>query len=137
MQIVEEICKELHLTVQRINTETENHKAGIKERVAPSIEKWIEGFVNSKSIVADSFHATVFAIIFNKHFITIANKDRGIARFESLLKMFGLENRRITDIRQVTPELVHESIDWGKVNQTMRAKQSSSLDYLKFNLGNI
>lgn len=38
MQIVEEICKELHLTVQRINTETENHKAGIKERVAPSIE---------------------------------------------------------------------------------------------------
>ena len=137
MQIVEEICKELHLTVQRINTETENHKAGIKERVAPSIEKWIEGFVNSKFIVADSFHATVFAIIFNKHFITIANKDRGIARFESLLKMFGLENRLITDIRQVTPELVHESIDWGKVNQTMWAKQSSSLDYLKFNLGNI
>lgn len=137
MQIVEEICKELHLTVQRINTETENHKAGIKERVAPSIEKWIEGFVNSKFIVADSFHATVFAIIFNKHFITIANKDRGIARFEYLLKMFGLENRLITDIRQVTPELVHESIDWGKVNQTMWAKQSSSLDYLKFNLGNI
>jgi len=51
--------------------------------------------------------------------------------------MFGLENRLITDIRQVTPELVHESIDWGKVNQTMWAKQSSSLDYLKFNLGNI
>lgn len=134
MQIVEKICNVLNLTAQRINTETENNRANIKERIAPSIEKWMMGFTNSKFIVADSFHATVFAIIFNKPFITIANRGRGIARFESLLTMFGLENRLIAEIGQVTPDLVRQSIDWDKVNETMAAKQSASLDYLIFNL---
>lgn len=130
MQMVEKICDMLNLTAQRINTETENPKVCIRERIAPSIEKWILGFANSKFIVADSFHATVFAIIFNKHFVTIANESRGMTRFESLLGMFGLENRLVTKLDQVTSELINQSIDWEKVNEKMVEMQSVSLDYL-------
>lgn len=79
--------------------EMENYKVGIKECVVLFIEKWIEGFVNSKFIVVDFFYVIVFVIIFNKYFIIIVNKDRGIVCFEFLLKMFGLENRFIMDIR--------------------------------------
>lgn len=134
MQIVDKICNTLKLTAQCVNTKTVSHKISSKSRIASSIEEWIGGFTNSKFIVADSFHATVFAIIFNKHFITIANKERGMARFESLLKVFGLEERLVTEIDQVTPDLICQSIDWEKVNNVMAVKQSESLEFLRTNL---
>ena len=134
MRIIEKICNELNLSAQCVNTEIGNHNIDIEERIAPSIEKWLEGFANSKFIVADSFHATIFALVFNKHFVTIANVNRGMARFKSLLKIFGLENRLITEINQVTPDLICQNIDWEKVNRIMTIKQSASLSYLKFSL---
>jgi GTPase SAR1 family protein len=43
-------------------------------------------------VISDSFHACVFSIIFRKQFLVIGNPKRGMARFETLLKYFGLEN---------------------------------------------
>ena len=42
-------------------------------------------------VVSDSFHACVFSILFHKPFVVVGNKERGLARVKSLLKMFGLE----------------------------------------------
>lgn len=134
MQIVEKICNDLHLKALCINTKSKKYNASGEIRIASSIEEWIEGFANSKFVVADSFHATVFAIIFNRHFITIANIERGMARFESLLRMFGLEDRLVTELEQVTPELLRQSIDWKKVNAIIAEKQSASLEFLRTNL---
>ena len=49
--------------------------------VMPPIEVWLNGFASSEYILTDSYHGTVFAIIFNKPFVVYANKRRGVDRF--------------------------------------------------------
>lgn len=134
MAIVRQVCSELNLQGNRVNTETENPSAPIKQRVAPSIEKWIGGFAHSKFIIADSFHATVFAILFNKPFITIANTERGLARFLSLLSMVGLERRLVFSIDDLTADLINEEIEWNSVNERLSHKRQLSIDFLHNNL---
>lgn len=64
-----------------------------EDSIMPSIESWLCGFRDAEFVVTDSFHACVFSLIFNKPFCVVGNKARGMARFNSLLKMFGQEFR--------------------------------------------
>ena len=57
------------------------------------IEKFILYLNNSHAVITDSFHGTVFSIIFNKPFISFVNKGRGKVRFYSLKSVFDLKNR--------------------------------------------
>ena len=45
--------------------------------------------------MTDSFHACVFSILFNKPFVVVGNASRGNTRFDSLLEMFELQNRKV------------------------------------------
>ena len=76
----------------------------------PTVEEWLKGFHDAEFVFTDSFHGCVFSIIFNKPFIAFGNEERGMARFDSLLKMFGLEELLITSVDQFTPELVDKAI---------------------------
>lgn len=97
----------------------------------PPVEQWLRSFRDAKYIVTDSFHGTVFSIIFNKPFIAIGNKERGLARFTSLLKMFGLEDRLATSADEVTEELINKPIDWDAVNTKVGSEQKRSKEYLE------
>ena len=57
------------------------------------LKEWLYLYNNSKSIFTDSYHGTIFSIIFRKPFITLKNKKRGGERFISLLKPLQLMNR--------------------------------------------
>lgn len=52
-----------------------------------TIQEWLAMFRDASYVVTDSFHGTVFSIIFGKEFKCIYNKERGSARFESLLNL--------------------------------------------------
>ncbi len=99
--------------------------------VIPPIEEWLQGFFDAEYVITDSFHGTVFSIIFNKPFVTIGNQVRGTARLESLLHMFGLEERFLTNgnIYQLKV-LIDKKIDWDKVNQRHDDLRKKSLDFL-------
>ena len=47
----------------------------ITKCVYPSVCKWLAGFRDASFVITDSFHGTVFSIIFNKPFICIANRE--------------------------------------------------------------
>lgn len=102
----------------------------LKDYIIPSPAKWLQAFMDAKLIFTDSFHGCVFSIIFNKPFWVIGNKWRGNARFDSLLKTFNLENRRIqlNEIENINLAL---SIDWENVNLIKKELQATSLDFLK------
>lgn len=134
LTIANQVADLLHLEVNFINTETENENAPFKKRIAPSIEKWLAGFYNGDFIVVDSFHAMVFSIIFQKSFIVLGNRKRGLSRFESLLKELGLENRLLSDLKQLT-DIINEPIDWESVNEKLKVRRQFSIGYLKENLG--
>lgn len=106
----------------------------IKEFIFPPVEEWINGFMSAEYIITDSFHGTLFSIIFNKKFISIGNKRRGLSRFTSILKQLGLENRLILDVSDFSPELLNEDVDWDSVNIKLEMERKESLDFLKNNL---
>lgn len=53
-----------------------------------SIPEWLAMFRDASYVVTDSFHGTVFSIIFGKEFKCIYNETRGVTRFESLLNLY-------------------------------------------------
>lgn len=101
----------------------------------PPVTQWLRSFRDAEYVVTDSFHGTVFSIIFNKSFIAIGNKDRGLARFTSLLKMFDLEDRLVESVDDVTDDLIHKPIDWKRVNRKIKSEQKRSMEYLQKHLG--
>lgn len=129
--IADHVAQKLGLTILPINTKTEDNKASVKERMAPSIEKWLAGFRYGDFIVVDSFHAMVFSIIFEKPFIVIGNKRRGMARFESLLGELGLKERLIIadDIDYLN--IAIRPINWDDVRMRLDFRRNICCDFLK------
>lgn len=96
-------------------------------RPQPPLEDWLKAFDESEYIINDSFHACVFSILFHKQFTVIGNKKRGLARFQSLLKLFGLEDRLIT-----SPEEYKDlpDIDYEKVDSILNKKRGEAYKFL-------
>ena len=129
------IAQQLGLSVVQVNTKTEDSNASVKERMAPSIEKWLSGFRYGEFIVVDSFHAMVFSIIFEKPFIVIGNPRRGMARFESLLGELGLRNRLVTEDVKDVDEIIKSEINWQEVRQRLDQKRKACSIFLVNGLG--
>ena len=121
------------LSINYVNTKTEDADASIKERITPGIEKWLAGFLNGDFIVVDSFHAMVFSIIFQKPFIVIGNQYRGLTRFESFLRQLDLMDRLMTEGGDFE-EIIKKDIDWISVNKLLNNHRITSINFLKSSL---
>lgn len=96
-----------------------------------SVEHWLAAIRDAEFVVTDSFHGTVFAIMFNRPFISVVNRNRGAARFESLLGMFDLECRLVEPGWEPSREFFASSIDWDRVNSLIDIQRQFSFDYLR------
>lgn len=110
----------------------ENLKDRLDDCVYPSVTAWLRAFMDAEMVVTDSFHGCVFSIIFNKPFWVIGNKERGFARFDSLLSIYGLQDRLIDS--ENMPIDVNAPIDWSRVNSIKKEWQQKSMNFLKNNL---
>lgn len=125
------VSNQLNSTPFYINVKSKNPKDKIEDRICPKVTNWIQGFYDAKFVITDSFHGCVFSIIFNKPFVAYGNKERGLTRFISVLKMFGLEKRLILNKDELNSSLVKEKIDWNRVNDILSIQQSKSDDFFK------
>ncbi len=98
--------------------------------VYPSVSEWIIGFRDAAFVITDSFHGTIFALIFNKPFVVISNSKRGAARLTSLLRIFSLENHILYSPEELSDQHLLP-IDYVRVNQVKKECQQKSLDFLK------
>ncbi len=96
------------------------------------VADWLAKIRDSKFVVTDSFHCVCLAILFNKEFICFANKDRGLARLQSLLASLGIEGR-LCDEQQSLASFFAEckSIDYNNVNTKLAELRIGSLAFLK------
>lgn len=134
--IIQNISSQIGYTpftqMPKCSISNENLKERIEDCVFPTVTSWIKAYIDAEMIITDSFHGCVFSIIFNKPFWVIGNRSRGMARFNSLLEMFGLENRLISPDN--LPTDFKEPIDWDKVNQKLKHLQKYSMDFLTYAL---
>lgn len=96
-----------------------------------SIYEWLTSFMSAKFIIADSFHGVVFSILFNVPFIAIGNKSRGLSRFISILTMFNLTDRLITDYSEEHFKLFDNKIDFDAVNKVLNEERGRANNYIK------
>lgn len=100
----------------------------------PSVEQWLAGFSQAEFVVTDSFHGTLFAILFNRPFISIANSERGLARFQSLLGALELEHRLVLDGKELPTSFIQEEIDWTRINAKLKSMRRTGLEFLRNNV---
>lgn len=109
------------------NVDLNDLSVDVKDCIQPPVESWLRSLTDAKFVITDSFHACVFSIIFNKPFAALGNKDRGNARFESLLKLFGLEERLVRDVDDIKKL---PDVDWLLVNEKLSELKARSLAFL-------
>lgn len=100
----------------------------------PPIEQWLMAFYEAEFVVTDSFHGTVFSIIFEKPFIVICNEARGKSRFESLLRLFNLQDRII--FKAGEEKNIQSYIDYDKVRIIKEQYKLKSKHFLEEALKN-
>lgn len=130
--IIGRMAKEYGLKVFKANSRVENHSAPLADRIQPPVEQWLRGFHDAEFVVTDSFHACVFSIIFQKPFIVVGNAKRGLSRLSSLLAMFGLESRLVTNGTAAPLD----GIDFAKVNVRLEELRRNSAEFLERNIIN-
>lgn len=123
--ILAEVASQLELPVKTFSGEFRGEKM-------LSVSQWLAEFEGANFVVTDSFHGCVFSIIFHKPFVAIANKDRGIDRFVSLLRDAGLEDRLVysSDDFNTRKESLLIAPDYMAVEQRMTMLRKASLDFL-------
>lgn len=132
-QIIQIVLNTLNLGSFSVMPQSNFYKVGpesINQCIYAPVSMWIEGFKKAEFVVTDSFHGTVFSILFNKPFVVIANRNRGVDRFVSLLKMVGLENRLLFSPTDLTEELITTPIDFSKVNALIVSERMKSMKFL-------
>ncbi|MGN0292888.1 MAG: polysaccharide pyruvyl transferase family protein [Lachnospiraceae bacterium] len=98
------------------------------------VEDWLYYLKHSRFIITDSCHGASFAIIFKRPFICIANKHRGLSRFESLLSLFHLTDRYVTDPSEIMKpgnRNLLSDIDYDAVYEIMEKERFRSREWLK------
>jgi len=136
-RIADEVAAALGCEVSVIIPETPLAQIPRGEMAAhryPGVDSWLRQVRNARFVVTDSFHGTVFAILFNRPFIAIGNPVRGMARFESLLSQFGLADRLVGPEAAVTPAMIRAEIDWDAVNRTRRSLAAEGRAFLNRHL---
>ncbi|MBQ6887276.1 MAG: Coenzyme F420 hydrogenase/dehydrogenase, beta subunit C-terminal domain [Lachnospiraceae bacterium] len=136
--IIKDISDRLKLSVTAV-TDMWRDKANIEScwnlptEINFSNEKWLASLMNCKFVIADSFHATCFAIIFNKPFVVIPNKQRGETRVLSLLNSLDIDTKRVlynTDVVNDTEYLLN-SINFDEVNKKLSILKERSFSFLR------
>ena len=128
-----EIQRMLARLSSQFNIPTKIFSAGFVENRMLTISQWLAEFENAEFMVTDSFHACVFSIIFQKPFICLGNKNRGMERFHSLLEPLGLSDRLVSTEKSSFPD---SDINWQQVNEKLEQMRNSSRQFLTEALGN-
>ena len=107
----------------------------LEDRVVPSVEQWLAGFADAEFVVTDSFHGCVLAILLHKRFVVVGNSSRGLARMQSLVDMFGLDQRLVQGIDpEDDGEYFLSDPDWTAVDEVLAKRREECLEFLKNNL---
>lgn len=95
---------------------------GLADTADVSIEQWLNNISKSRFVITDSYHGTVFSILFNKPFLYVGNCRRGNSRIDSLFEMLDISAGE-TDF------------NWSAINENILKWRRLSLSFLKEAIG--
>lgn len=99
-----------------------------------SPQEWLCLFRDAEYIVTDSFHGTVFSIIFGKPFLTFYNHERGADRFLSLLEPLGLADRLTEQGKDDISAILSRPIDRTAIAEALKLRKEEAIRFIKESL---
>ncbi len=118
-----------------------NASANINEKIEyprtnmGTLENWMKCIKGSSFVVTDSFHGTVFSILFKKQFITLVGswgENSGVGRITTLLETLGLENRVFrTPGEALESGALDDPIDYDAVHYRLDKSREASIEWLR------
>lgn len=120
--LINQIAENKGLAPFRAHSRVFTKGVALEDTIQPPVEQWLRNFKEAEFVVTDSFHACVFSIIFGKPFVVIGNKDRGMARYKSLLKNLSLEKHLLLSSHDFDKNCSYEiSLETSKLINNHRA----------------
>lgn len=97
--------------------------------------EWLNLVGNSEYVCTDSFHATVFALIFNKKFFNFRRHNSNSkmstnSRLDTLLNLVGVSNERILNGDENIGEVLKYNINFESVNEKLSTIREKSKKWL-------
>ena len=99
-----------------------------------TVPQWLGRIAAADFVVTDSYHGTIFSIIFGKPFVTLVNTARGQDRFTSLFPALGLGERMVSDPVGFRPEDLSPMPDYVSIRSRLAWMRDHSLAFLKQSL---
>lgn len=100
----------------------------------PTIGQWLARIKKADFVITDSYHGTIFSILFNKPFYSIINCDRGRERFSFLEEEFGLSGMFVSKLPIQFDIDTPFHVNWKIVNDKISVIKSESISFLKDSL---
>lgn len=120
---IDKIASSRHLVqIDLLNKNTSEYISGPAEFIW-----WIR---HADIICTDSFHATVFSIIFNRPVI-VFSRDGMNSRMETLLKLFQLEERFVGTSRRIKDFDLNQVCNYEYAHEVIAREKVRSMNYLK------
>lgn len=133
-KFVDAVAKEMGLKIIYLN-HGYNRRSFLKNSYCDcGIEDFIKLFRDASLIITDSFHGTVFSIIFQKDFYAILDSKSTDRRKQDLLETMGISKRAV-DISASNISWSRESIDYYLVDAKLKQLKQDALDYLRNEIG--
>lgn len=123
-----EFAKKHNKRLIRVSTSLYHIVRGGKFIYLPDQFQMLSYFLNADYILTDSFHATVFSIIFNKKFKDILPNETS-TRIISILKLVGLEDRILKDYNDF--DSIDKEINYGGINNILSKERKKSIKALE------
>jgi hypothetical protein len=132
------VAKSLRLrVVSPYNSQQFWGSEGLVVHLGPS--EWAGRMKCARAVVTNTFHGTVFSILFQRPFIAVplaGRKEDLNGRLVSLLTRLGLVDRLLFDIHNTTIERVlNTQIDWEDVHARLELWRSEAREYFTVALG--
>lgn len=98
-----------------------------------SVPEWLYSIENSRFVITNSYHGTLFSIIFQKPFIVVPVDGLDVNnRIMTLLSLLGMKNRIVDRFdKSIIDELFEDKIDWIKINHKVEQLKRKSLEFLR------
>ena len=93
------------------------------------VSDWLKAFSGACRIITDSFHGVCFSLIFEKEFICIGNKERGLDRFRSLFSSLGISREQV--VCEAFEQAPVTAPDYDIVMPKIRKMAGKTVDFLQ------
>lgn len=129
LEVAKEIAKKENLTIIYLKDKVVSMDNQIKYVKAVSPEQFVGYFQYADYVITNSFHGTVFSIIFQKLFLVeLENQEGRNRRVPDLLDLLEIEDREIVD---GVNRSYKKTIDWERVERNLTEQRTYAEKYLK------